>query len=44
MINFGLVSRNVPEPKAFTDIRDKRLELKKCKDKRQSALKLVINV
>ena len=42
MINFDLVSRNVPNPKAFSDIKDKRLELKKAKDKRQGALKLVI--
>lgn len=42
MINFDLVSRNVPNPKAFGDIRDKRLTLKKMKDKREKALKLVI--
>ena len=44
MINFDLVSRNVPNPKAFSDIKNKRLELKKAKAKRQGALKLVIDV
>lgn len=37
-INFDLVSRNVPNPQAFADIKTKRLELKRTK-----ALKLVIN-
>ena len=43
MINFDLVSRNVPNPKSFSDIKDKRIELKKAKDKREKALKLVID-
>jgi hypothetical protein len=43
MILFNLVSRNVPNPKAYEDIRDKRFELQKIKDERQKALKLFLN-
>lgn len=43
MINYGFLSRNVKDPSKFTEIRDTRLELKKAKDKRQGALKIVIN-
>lgn len=40
MINFDLVSRNVPNPKAFSDIKDKRLELKKLKIRDKALLNL----
>jgi len=43
MINYGFLSRNVREPKKFAEIRDTRLELKRKKDKKQGALKIVIN-
>ncbi|MBL4951070.1 hypothetical protein JK635_02295 [Neobacillus sp. YIM B02564] len=43
MINFDFLSRNVKEPLKFKDIRDKRLSLKKIKDKKEKPLKVVIN-
>jgi hypothetical protein len=43
MINYGFLSRNVQEPQKFTEIRDTRIKLKHAKDKRQGALKIVIN-
>jgi DNA polymerase elongation subunit (family B) len=43
MILYKLLSRNVRKPEKFREIRDKRLELKKAKDKRQGCLKIVIN-
>lgn len=43
MIIYDLLSRNVINPKKFKEIKDKRLELKKLKDSKQEALKIVIN-
>ena len=43
MINEGFTSRKLKNPKVFQDMRDRRLELKKVKDKRQQPLKIVIN-
>lgn len=43
MIIYDLLSRNVINPKKFKEIKDKRLELKKMKDPKQGALKIVIN-
>lgn len=43
MIIYNLLSRNVIDPKKFKEIKDKRLELKKIKDPKQEALKIVIN-
>lgn len=43
MIEYDYLSRNVKDPKKFTEIRDKRLEYKAAKDKRQAPLKIVIN-
>jgi predicted DNA-binding protein YlxM (UPF0122 family) len=43
MINYDFLSRNVKEPAKFKEIRDRRLELKAKKDKRQAPLKIVIN-
>ncbi len=43
MINEGFASRKLKNPKDFENMRDRRLELKKIKDKRQQPLKIVIN-
>lgn len=43
MINEGFASRKLKNPKDFQNMRDRRLELKKVKDKRQQPLKIVIN-
>ena len=44
MINYGYVSRNVPDPMVFKDVVDTRLKAKKSGDKVTSkSLKLVIN-
>lgn len=43
MINYDCLSRNVLEPKKYEDIKRRRLELKRLKDKKQGALKLVLN-
>lgn len=43
MINEGFSSRKLKNPKDFENMRDRRLELKKIKDKRQQPLKIVIN-
>lgn len=43
MINYNLLSRNVQNPNKFKEIKDKRLELKRLKDSKQGALKIVIN-
>lgn len=43
MIEYGYLSRNVKNPEKFSEIRDRRLEYKAAKDKRQAPLKIVIN-
>lgn len=43
MINEGYASRKLANPDKFKEIKDRRLELKKAKDKRQQPLKIVIN-
>lgn len=43
MIEYGYLSRNVKNPDKFREIRDRRLEYKAAKDKRQAPLKIVIN-
>ena len=43
MINEGYSSRKLINPDKFKEIRDRRLELKAIKDKRQQPLKIVIN-
>lgn len=43
MINEGFASRKLKNPKDFENMRNRRLELKKIKDKRQQPLKIVIN-
>ena len=43
MIVYELLSRNVSEPSKFKEMKDTRLKLKKAKDKRQEALKIVIS-
>lgn len=43
MINEGYLSRKLKNPNKFREIRDRRLELKALKDKRQKPLKIVIN-
>lgn len=43
MINYDCLSRNVLEPKKYEEIKRRRLELKRAKDKKQNALKLVLN-
>lgn len=43
MINEGYASRKLANPDKFREIKDRRLELKKIKDKRQQPLKIVIN-
>lgn len=43
MIEWDLLSRGVPDPKLYIDVREKRLQFKKVKDPRQLPLKLVLN-
>lgn len=43
MIEYDYLSRNVKDPKKFKEIRDRRLEYKAQKDKREAPLKIVIN-
>lgn len=43
MINEGYVSRKLKRPEDFKNMRDRRIELKRVKDKRQQPLKIVIN-
>ncbi|MCJ8008100.1 hypothetical protein ACFFF5_17895 [Lederbergia wuyishanensis] len=43
MIEYDYLSRNVKDPKKFREIRDRRLEYKAAKDKREAPLKIVIN-
>lgn len=43
MIHYDCLSRNVLEPKKYEEIKRRRLELKRLKDKKQLALKLVLN-
>lgn len=43
MIEYGFLSRNVPDPKVFRKMRDDRLVFKKNKDPRQHPYKIVIN-
>ena len=43
MIEWDLLSRGVPDPKLYIDVREKRLQYKKEKDPRQLPLKLVLN-
>lgn len=43
MIEWSLLSRGVPDPKLYIDVREKRLQFKKAKDPRQLPLKLVLN-
>lgn len=43
MINEGYLSRKLINPDKFREIRDRRLELKAKKDRRQKPLKIVIN-
>lgn len=43
MIEYGYLSRNVPDPLKFKTMRDDRLVFKKNKDKRQGPYKIVIN-
>ena len=43
MINENFASRKLRNPKDFENMRNRRLELKKVKDKRQQPLKIVIN-
>ena len=43
MIEYGFLSRNVPDIKKFVEIRDRRLVLKKAKNPMQLPYKIVIN-
>ena len=43
MIEWGLLSRGVPDAQTYIDVRNKRLEYKKAKDSRQAPLKIVLN-
>jgi len=43
MINEGFASRKLRNPSDFKNMRDRRLKLKRVKDKRQQPLKIVIN-
>lgn len=43
MILYDCLSRNVLEPQKYEEIKKRRLEFKKAKDKRQAALKIVLN-
>lgn len=43
MIEYDFLSRNVRQPKKFTNIRDERVIMKRNKDKRQQPRKIVLN-
>ncbi|MBC2367817.1 hypothetical protein HBP99_04180 [Listeria booriae] len=43
MIEYDLLSRNIAEPKKYRKIRDKRLVLKRNKDKQQKPYKILLN-
>lgn len=43
MLNFGFLSRNVADPEKYRQIRDERIVLKRNKDARQGAYKIVLN-
>ena len=43
MIEHGFISRNVPNPEKFKQIRDERIEMKKMGDPRESPRKIVLN-
>ena len=43
MIEYDFMSRNVPNPKKFEEIRDTRIKLKKKRDPRQAVYKIVLN-
>ena len=43
MIEYNFLSRNVPYPERFKEIRDKRIELKKAKNPMQLPMKIVLN-
>jgi len=43
MIEYGFLSRNVPQPERFKQIRDKRMELKRAKNPMQKPYKIVLN-
>jgi hypothetical protein len=43
MIEYGFLSRNVPDPSVFRKIRDDRMVMKRNKDPRQLPYKIVIN-
>lgn len=43
MIEYNCLSRNVPYPEKFREIRDERIRLKKIKDPRQLPMKIVLN-
>ena len=43
MIEYDFLSRNVPHPERYKEIRDKRIELKKAKNPMQLPLKIVLN-
>lgn len=43
MIEYNSLSRNVPQPERFKQIRDKRIELKAAKDPMQLPMKIVLN-
>ena len=43
MIEYNSLSRNVPQPERFKQIRDKRIELKKAKNPMQLPMKIVLN-
>jgi DNA polymerase elongation subunit (family B) len=43
MIEYNCLSRNVPHPEIFKQIRDKRIELKRAKNPMQKPYKIVLN-
>ena len=43
MIEYGFLSRNVPQPERFKQIRDKRMELKRAKNPMQKPYKIVLS-
>ncbi len=43
MIEYGFLSRNVPKPEIFKQIRDERMELKKARNPMQLPYKIVLN-
>ncbi len=43
MIEYKLLSRNVPHPERYKEIRDERIRLKKIKDPTQLPMKIVLN-